>query len=49
MLNKKNLEAAFNAFDKDGSGTITADELRGVIGSVSSNNTTWERVIKEVD
>jgi calcium-dependent protein kinase len=49
ILSKNNLEAAFNAFDKDGSGTITANEIRGVIGAVGSSNETWERVLKEVD
>lgn len=28
LLSKNNLEAAFEAFDKDGSGFITAGELR---------------------
>jgi calcium-dependent protein kinase len=27
LLRQDNLDAAFNAFDKDGSGTITSDEI----------------------
>jgi calcium-dependent protein kinase len=51
LLSKNNLESAFGAFDKDGSGTITVNEIRGVIGAFSSgsDNTTWEKVLKEVD
>lgn len=32
LLSKSNLETAFEAFDKDGSGSITALELRQMIG-----------------
>jgi calcium-dependent protein kinase len=33
LLSKKNLEAAFAAFDKDGSGSITIDELKMMLGA----------------
>ena len=33
LLSKENLEIAFRAFDADGSGSITANELRELIGS----------------
>jgi Ca2+-binding EF-hand superfamily protein len=32
LLSKTNLEAAFSAFDKDGSGSITVDELKTMLG-----------------
>jgi len=43
--------AAFNVFDKDGSGTISADELRQVMKSLGENLTDEEidEMIKEAD
>jgi Ca2+-binding EF-hand superfamily protein len=32
LLSRERLEAAFKAFDTDGSGTITADELKAMLG-----------------
>eukprot|EP00360_Condylostoma_magnum_P002205 CAMPEP_0168313468 /NCGR_PEP_ID=MMETSP0210-20121227/2132_1 /TAXON_ID=40633 /ORGANISM="Condylostoma magnum, Strain COL2" /LENGTH=62 /DNA_ID=CAMNT_0008270377 /DNA_START=417 /DNA_END=605 /DNA_ORIENTATION=+ len=32
LLASENLESAFKVFDIDGNGTITADELRGILG-----------------
>eukprot|EP00362_Geleiidae_sp_MMETSP1317_P002179 CAMPEP_0201284714 /NCGR_PEP_ID=MMETSP1317-20130820/82212_1 /ASSEMBLY_ACC=CAM_ASM_000770 /TAXON_ID=187299 /ORGANISM="Undescribed Undescribed, Strain Undescribed" /LENGTH=69 /DNA_ID=CAMNT_0047605935 /DNA_START=1075 /DNA_END=1284 /DNA_ORIENTATION=- len=32
LLSSKNLETAFNMFDKDGSGTITVEELKEAFG-----------------
>lgn len=32
LLNRSTLEAAFNAFDKDGNGSISADEIRSCLG-----------------
>jgi calcium-dependent protein kinase len=50
-ISKRNLEAAFAAFDKDGNGSITVDEIQAVVGAfqTGSDNTVWERVVKEVD
>lgn len=33
LLRADNLETAFKAFDKDGSGSITSDEIRSVFGT----------------
>lgn len=32
LLNNKNLENAFSLFDKDGSGKISTDELKFILG-----------------
>lgn len=50
LLSMNRLVAAFNMFDKDGSGGITAEEVKEVLGvgeNISIEN--WEEVIKEVD
>jgi calcium-dependent protein kinase len=50
LLSKKNLISAFNAFDKDGSGSITADEIRDVLGEINPElDQVWHDVLKEVD
>lgn len=43
--------AAFNVFDKDGSGTISSDELRQVMRSLGENLTEQEidEMIREAD
>ena len=33
LLNRSTLNAAFNAFDKDGNGSISADEIRDLLGA----------------
>jgi calcium-dependent protein kinase len=50
LLSKSNLEAAFNAFDKDGSGKISAEELKVMLdaGSVV-NESVWQELIREAD
>jgi Ca2+-binding EF-hand superfamily protein len=35
LLSKNNLEVAFKAFDTDGSGTISKDELKLMLGSTA--------------
>lgn len=51
MINKERLEQAFNMFDKDGNGTISADELKEILGGQlsSMDNAVWEEIVKEVD
>jgi calcium-dependent protein kinase len=42
LLSKENLEATFNAFDKDGSGNITTDELKGMLDGVGATDEVWD-------
>jgi calcium-dependent protein kinase len=50
MLSIDNLESAFKAFDFDGSGKITALELREMLGGeISAGDEVWSRLIEEVD
>lgn len=55
-MNQKNvssedkLKAAFNMFDKDGSGTISPDEIREVLGFDSTiSQEELNKIIEEVD
>ena len=50
MMSNDKLMQAFKMFDKDGSGTISADEIRNVLGSGSTlTEDAIEDIIKEVD
>ena len=50
LLSREKLEAAFKAFDLDNSGTISADELKTVLGRFHSyDDSIWQEIIKEVD
>lgn len=50
MVSNDKLMQAFRMFDKDGSGTITADEIRDVLGFDSSiSQKVLDDIIKEVD
>ena len=47
---KSNLEAAFMMFDKDGSGFISVDEIKAVLGpNQILDSSVWNEVIQEVD
>ena len=47
---RSNLEAAFKLFDKDGSGDITVDEIRAILGNGQIlDNHVWNDIIREVD
>ena len=46
---KKNLEVAFKLFDLDGNGTISAEELKNILGEDSNSGTIWEEVVAKVD
>jgi calcium-dependent protein kinase len=43
------LEAAFNAFDKDGSGAISSDELKEMLGDEITEENVWAELIQTVD
>jgi len=50
MISNEKLRAAFNMFDKDGSGTISPDEIKEVLGFDSSiSQDALDKIIKEVD
>lgn len=49
LLNKEKLEATFKMFDKDGSGTISAEEIRSIFGNSFTDQKALNAIIKEVD
>lgn len=50
LLSEPNMLAAFKLFDKDGSGTIEAQEIAAILGhNISKEGQVWEDVIAEVD
>ncbi|CAG9322054.1 unnamed protein product [Blepharisma stoltei] len=50
LLSRERLEAAFKAFDLDGNGTISADELKTILGkNQDCNDSVWQSIISEVD
>jgi len=50
MLNQRNLEIAFNTFDTDRSGSISASEVKMILGQGNDvDNSFFETIIKEVD
>lgn len=50
LLSRKRLESAFKAFDLDGSGTISADELQEILGANHKyDDSFWQDMIREAD
>lgn len=50
LLTEKNLESAFKAFDENGDGSISIDELKKMLGQGKKiNKKVWEEIIKEAD
>ena len=44
------MKATFQLFDKDGGGTISAEEVAVILGhNMSKDKTVWSEIIKEVD
>jgi calcium-dependent protein kinase len=49
LLSKERLEAAFLAFDRDGSGAISSDELKEMLGEENIEDGVWDLLINTVD
>lgn len=50
VFNKENLRIAFQMFDKDGSGSISASELRKVLeNGAPTDDEVWNGIVNEVD
>ena len=48
VLDRENLQIAFNLFDTDGSGTISVEEIRKLLGG-TENDAQLMEIIQEVD
>jgi len=51
ILQEEKLKEAFKLFDRDGSGEITASEIKEILGSGKKlvNEAIFDEIIKEVD
>ena len=50
LLQEGKLKAAFQYYDKDGSGSISVDEIKGVLGvGKNISKAVWDQVVLEVD
>jgi calcium-dependent protein kinase len=50
LLTDQNLKKAFEMFDKDNSGNISAEEIQKVLGMDNSHSEqTWKRIVNEID
>ena len=50
LLDENSLKQSFQFFDKDGSGSVTADELKEALGvGKNISEAVWLEVINEVD
>ena len=49
LVNQEKLEATFKIFDKDGSGSISAEEIRTVLNVSTKDSRSIDKMIKEVD
>ena len=51
ILSKKNLQYAFNAFDKDGNGSISIEEIMSIFRKTSNNvdKKVFEKMMKDAD
>lgn len=54
-MSKKNLDIAFNIFDRDGNGVISVKELKDVfygakeLDTHTGNSNIWDQIMDEVD
>ena len=50
LLTREKLQAAFNLFDKDGGGSVSATEVKDVLCSGQElEDEVWDRIVSEVD
>ena len=51
LLTEKNLKMAFDFFDRNKNGRISAKELKYILkdGNVNTNDSVWKNMIKEID
>ena len=49
LISKKNLEACFATWDADGSGSLTIDEIRVMLGEDVATTGLWEELLSEID
>lgn len=50
LIEDNRLEQAFRLFDKDGSGTISVEEIKGIFGhSGPVSEKVWKEMVREVD
>ena len=50
LLSKDNLKKAFQLFDKDGSGFVSPEEIKAVLGiGKHFSEKVWEQIVEEVD
>ena len=49
VLSEEKLEHAFSAYDTDGSGKISLEELKNFIGEEKYSDAVWEEILSEAD
>jgi len=50
LLNEKNLKECFKMFDRDGGGSISAQEVAEILGGqLTNDDKVWKEIISEVD
>ncbi len=50
LMGSEKMQAAFKAFDKDGSGTVSAEELKEMLGVAKGlDQEAWQKAIDKVD